>query len=190
MFTSGQPTRNATPSRTAKRRSVTGSPDDARRSLLRHVPEEALIREEPLLECLAKPRTEYVIQEGDVRASLFPEVPNDPRWRWEDPRPLRERSRGGTVIGDARDDKQSTTSKVLDPAVAAALENERERIFLLALEENIISGLQDSSIDRIELTTPIPKDLQSLVGHLAEYYGLKSEVAESSEEDAVNMTLL
>merc|ERR1719424_2033797 len=41
--------RSVTPSQTIKRRSVTGSPQDARRSLLQHMPEDKLIREPALL---------------------------------------------------------------------------------------------------------------------------------------------
>lgn len=172
--------RSVTPTQTRRRMSVSGSPEDSRRSLLRHIPEDKLIREEKLL----VPRTEYV--KGDMRATaLCPEV--EPGIKW-DRRPNRERSQ--------RPDEEVWTGEprlsgvALDPAAVAALQNERERMLLLALEENIISGVQDASIDRIELTTPIPKDLQALVQHIADYYMLQYEIAENNEEETVNMTLL
>jgi len=58
---------------------------------------------------------------------------------------------------------------------------------MLALEENIISGLNDSSINRIE-PTPIPKALQGLVQNLGDYYLLKFEV-EDNDDETVKITL-
>jgi len=182
---SSRQARSVTPTRTVKRKSVTGSPDDTRQSLLRHTPEDQLITDEVLQTFLNKPRTEYV--RGDMRPSLFPEVPSDMKWDGIFTKPLRLRSHS---CENDTGQEAKLSGVALDTAAVAALQNERERRVLLALEENVISGLQDSSIDRIELTTPIPKDLQGLVQNLADYYGLQYEVGETPDQDTVNMILL
>merc|ERR1712023_170507 len=91
----------------------------------------------------------------------------------------------------AQDEAQQPAGPVLSEAAAAALKEPGERSLLLTLEESIISGLQDDAIDRIELTTPIPVNLKSLVEDVAAYYGLKPEVKENEESsETVTMTLL
>jgi ribosomal protein L40E len=181
---SEQPARAITPSRTTKRRSVTGSPSDSRKSLLRHIDEDELIRDEQLL----IPRTTTV--RGDMRPSLLPPeiaevLPPGTKW---DTRPLRQRSgiSSGAEDEDAKDG-DAKSSPALDDGAIAALDKDVERELLLALEENIISGLNDSSINRIE-PTPIPKALQGLVQNLGDYYFLKVEV-EDNDDETVKMTL-
>jgi len=143
-------------------------------------------------------------------SEAIPEVPADVVW---DRKPLFARENldnllsssvlrwfGNDRAGSAASDGGGTAPEAFGPtpsdpapegALTEALKGERERNFLLALEENVISGLQDSTIDRIELTTGIPKDLEGLVRNLAEYYGLQPEVDEgASANSTVKMTLV
>jgi ribosomal protein L40E len=195
--------RSATPTRTTKRRSVSGTPEDTRTSILRHTNARDLFTHKELRDHIEN-HTEYITPDvppdSEYHPNNIPEVPLDIKW---DRQPLRNRSGfkdnfdriwEGTPQ-EAKASEESSRPRPSEPflneAAAEALKSEREKRFLLALEENVIAGLQDSSIDRIELTTPIPKDLQGLVENLADYYSLKYEVNEpTDDEDNVNMTLL
>jgi len=176
-LTSTRPARSVTPTQTVKRRTVTGPPQEARRSLLQHMSEDKLIRDEALLQ----PRTEHVLgHSGDMRPSLLcPEIPKDFKW---DTRACRFRSDIGSptnFIGG-----NEVVGPTLHADAVEALKEPRERKIMLVLEDQFIAGLQDPSIDRIELTNPIPADLKGLVKNVSDYYGLECIEEETDDQKA------
>lgn len=169
------PARSATPSQTVQRKTVSGTPQDTRRSLLRHLDEDKLVDEDLL------PKDTMLV------------APDDITW---DRRPLRQRSSTEQCVAAAAANEEDGSPKnseyvALDAATVAALHHPRERRFLLALESSIISSLQNSMIDRIELTTPLPPDLRSLIHSVADYFGLQRVIDQvPDQKDRVKITLL
>lgn len=160
--------RNATPSRTTNRRTITASPEDARRSM-------------GFLDQAVQLHDEHVMQTSRPSDLSIPAVPQNFRWDG-----LTSSSK---YFREDSESPDSTAERQLSDAARAAFGNEGEKKLLLTLEENIIAGLNDSAIDKIELTTPIPLDLKGLVEDVAAYYGLSPVVVETNN-DTVTMNLL